>query len=214
MKPTPWFRLLVFVLCLFPFFRLIWGLWADNLGANPVEFITTTTGSWALNFLMITLAVTPVRKLLGFASLIKFRRMFGLLAFAYAAVHFMTYVLLDHFFDFGAILEDVIKRPFITVGFTSFVLLIPLAVTSSRRMIQKLGGRRWQWLHRLVYLCGIGGVVHYLWLVKADRREPLIYAAILTVLLGYRLVSGLVAAWQNRTRNVAYNRVGSTLSRS
>ena len=158
-----------------------------NLGANPIEFITRALGDWILIFLMITLAVTPLRRLTGWNWLIKLRRMLGLYAFFYAALHFLTYIWLDQFFDLGDIVNDVIKRPFITVGFLAFVTLIPLAVTSTNAMVRRLGGKRWQGLHRLVYAIAVFGVVHYWWLVKKDIREPVLYAVILGLLLGIRL---------------------------
>ena len=177
----------VFLSSLYPLIRLAWLAANDSLGANPIEFITRSTGTWTLVFLMLTLAITPLRRILSFPDLIKFRRMLGLFAFFYASLHFTTYFWLDQFFDLMGILLDVMKRPFITVGFLSFVLMVPLALTSTSGMIRRLGGRRWQWLHRLVYPVAVGGVIHYLWLVKADLREPLIYAAVLALLLGFRM---------------------------
>jgi len=176
-----------FLACLIPLGLLGWDAYTDNLGANPIEVITRSTGSWTLIFLLITLSVTPLRRISGRQWLIKLRRMLGLFAFFYVSLHFTTYIWLDQFFDFAGMIKDIAKRPFITVGFSSFVLLIPLALTSSAVMIRRLG-RRWQQLHRLVYITAIGGVVHFLWLVKADIRRPLIYGAILTLLLGYRLL--------------------------
>jgi sulfoxide reductase heme-binding subunit YedZ len=181
----------VFLLCLVPITRLVWGLVADTLGANPIDAITDTTGTWTLRFLAITLAVTPVRKITGFHELIRFRRMFGLFAFFHGTLHFFTYVWLDQFFDFSEIVRDVGMRPFITAGFTAFVLMIPLALTSTSAMIRRLGGRRWQMLHRLVYLSAIAGVVHYWWLVKADLQRPQIYATIIGLLLLFRIVASV-----------------------
>jgi sulfoxide reductase heme-binding subunit YedZ len=181
----------VFLACLIPLARLGWLGYADRLGANPIEFVTRSLGTWALTFLLITLAVTPLRKLGGWQWLIKLRRMLGLFAFFYACLHFLTWVWLDQFFDLHDIYKDVLKRPFITVGFASFLLLIPLALTSTNAMVRRLGGKRWQRLHRLVYLIAIGGVVHYWWLVKKDITQPAIYAAILAVLLGYRALAAL-----------------------
>ena len=178
----------VFLTCLAPLGLLAWGAFMQDLGANPIEKITHTTGDWTLRFLLITLSITPARKLLGLPALIKFRRMFGLYAFFYGCLHFLTYVWLDKFFDLHEMIKDIEKRKFITVGFTAFVLLIPLAFTSTAGWIRRLGGRRWQMLHRLIYVSAICGVIHYLWLVKADILKPMEYAAILTVLLGYRLV--------------------------
>lgn len=182
-----------FVLSSVPFLLLAlrgWNSWRGqpyNLGANPIEFITRDLGDWTLIFLMITLAVTPARRLSGWPWLIKLRRMLGLFAFFYVGLHFLTYIWLDQFFDLQDIVKDVIKRPFITVGFLAFLGLIPLAVTSTNAMVKRLGGKRWQALHRLVYAIATLGVVHYWWLVKKDIREPLLYAFILGVLLGIRL---------------------------
>lgn len=159
----------------------------NDLGANPVETINRYTGDWVLRFLLITLAVTPLRKIFGWNDLLRYRRMLGLFAFFYAVLHFLSYVWLDQFFVWGDIVKDVVKRPYITVGFTSFLMLIPLAATSTKAMIRRLGAKRWQRLHRLVYLAGIGGVVHFMWLVKSDIREPFLYAVILALLLGFRL---------------------------
>ncbi len=187
--------MVVFLLCLIPMVRLGWNAYANNLGANPIEVITRSTGTWTLVFLLIVLSVSPLRRLSGAHWLIRLRRMLGLFAFFHACLHFVTYIWLDQFFEFMEMMRDVIKRPFITVGFISFVLLIPLALTSTSGMIRRLGGRRWQLLHRLVYLTAIGGVIHYLWLVKADQREPLIYGSVLTVLLGYRIVVTWGGKW-------------------
>jgi sulfoxide reductase heme-binding subunit YedZ len=182
---------LVFLACLLPLGNLAWKGLRDELGANPIEVITHSTGLWTLIFLLLTLTVTPARKLLGLPELIRFRRMLGLFAFFYVCLHFVTYIWLDKFFDLHDMAKDVVKRPFITVGFTGFVLLIPLAVTSTRKMIQRLGGKRWQWLHRLIYLSAIAGVVHFYWLVKRDETLPLTYGGILVVLLGYRVIARL-----------------------
>lgn len=180
-------KIAVFLACLVPLGLLAWGAYTQNLGANPIEKITHSTGDWTLRFLLITLSITPLRKLLALPSLIRFRRMFGLFAFFYGCLHFLTYIWLDKFFNLHDMLADVAKRKFITVGFTAFVLLIPLAITSTSGWIRRLGGKRWQRLHRLIYVSAICGVIHYLWLVKADIRKPLEYGAILTILLGYRL---------------------------
>jgi sulfoxide reductase heme-binding subunit YedZ len=177
----------VFLACLVPFAWLVWRVVNDDLGTNPIETLNRFTGDWTLRFLLITLAVTPLRRISGWHQLIRLRRMFGLFAFFYATVHFLTYALIDQYFDFPAIVQDVAKRPFITVGFACFLLLIPLAATSTNSMVRRLGGRRWQRLHRLVYVIAAGGVIHFLWLVKSDIREPALYAAILAALLGYRL---------------------------
>jgi methionine sulfoxide reductase heme-binding subunit len=189
-------KVAVFLACLIPLAVLMGkffgptptdlSTWGVGLGANPIEKITRATGDWTLRFLLITLAVTPLRKLLSMPALIKFRRMFGLFAFFYACLHFITYIWLDKFFNLHEMLADVAKRKFITVGFTAFILLIPLALTSTAGSIRRLGGKRWQALHRLIYVSAIAGVIHYLWLVKKDTRKPLMYGAILAVLLLYR----------------------------
>lgn len=191
----------VFVAGLAPFLYLVWRAVAGELSANPIEDVTLTTGRWTLRLLMITLAVTPLRRLTGWQAAIRFRRMLGLFAFFYGTLHFLTYIVLDQFFALEFILADIAKRPYITAGFTAFVLLIPLALTSTAGMIRRLGGRRWALLHRLVYLSAVGGVVHYLWKVKADTRDPLAYAAVLAVLLGARL--WLVVARRLRTAAAA-----------
>src|SRR6266446_7171418 len=193
-----WIKVGVFVVCLLPFAVLLWkffgatprdmSTWGVGLGANPIEKITHTTGDWTIRFLLITLSITPLRKLLSVPALIKFRRMLGLFAFFYACLHFTTYIWLDKFFNLHEMLVDVAKRKFITLGFTAFVLLIPLAATSTTGWIRRLGGKRWQALHRLIYFSAIAGVIHYVWLVKADIRKPLQYAFVLGILLTYRLV--------------------------
>lgn len=183
-----WLKIGVFVLACYPLLRLIWLGVADGLGTNPIEFITRSTGTWTLVGLMLTLTVTPLRQLTGWNNLIRVRRMLGLFSFFYACLHFITYIWLDQFFDVAAIIKDVYKRPFITVGFSAFVLLIPLAVTSTHNMIRRLGGKRWQMLHRLVYVIAALGVLHYVWLVKKDLTQPLIYAAVLSLLLGWRVL--------------------------
>ena len=208
MKHFIWIKSAAFIASLIPLGLLGLDAYNDNLGANPIELITRFFGKWTLIFLLITLSVTPLRKLSGWNSVIKFRRMLGLFAFFYAALHFTTYIWLDQFFDLREIVKDVMKRPFITVGFASFVMLIPLAATSNRAMIVRLG-KRWQRLHRAIYLIATGGVIHFLWLVKADTSQPLLFGAILTVLLGYRLVTGwgLKAAVRlsSRARSLVHN---------
>jgi len=187
-KTLGWVKAIIFLLALIPFIRLVIGGITDGLGANPIEKITRSTGYWTLTLIMVTLAITPLRKLTGWHWLTRTRRMLGLFAFFYVCLHFLTYLVLDQFFDWDSIIKDIIKRPYITVGFPSFLLLIPLAVTSNNAMIKKLGGKRWRWLHRLVYAVAVGGVVHYWWLVKKDLTNPVIFAAVLAVLLGFRLV--------------------------
>ena len=159
----------------------------DALGANPIEAINRELGDWALRFLLLTLAVTPLRQLTGRHELVRLRRMLGLFAFFYATLHVASYAGLDQQFNWDEIVKDIIKRPFITVGFVSFVLLLPLAATSTNAMVRRLGGRRWRNLHRLVYVIGAGAVLHFFWMVKSDIREPLVYAVLLALLLGYRL---------------------------
>ena len=183
---SSWLKPLVFVLCLIPLGQLAYGAYIGDLGVNPIEFITRFTGSWTLIILIASLAVTPVRRITGWNELIKFRRMLGLFAFFYALLHFSIYLVLDHFFDFQAIGKDILKRPYVTAGFTAFVVMIPLAITSTAAMIRRLG-KRWQQLHRLVYVAAIAGVIHFYWLVKADISRPVQYGAVLVLLLGYRL---------------------------
>ena len=177
-------KVAVFLLALVP---LAW-LATHRLGPNPIETITHTTGDWTLRFLVLTLAVTPLRKLLGLPELIRYRRMLGLFAFFYGTLHFMTYLWLDKFFDAAEIVKDVGKRPFIAAGFTGFVLLIPLALTSTAASIRRLGGQRWRRLHRLVYVSALAGVAHYYRLVKSDIRGPLVYIALIAALLLWRIV--------------------------
>jgi sulfoxide reductase heme-binding subunit YedZ len=179
-------KTLVFVLALLPLAYYGWGAWQDTLGANPVEAVTRGMGTWTLNFLLITLAVTPLRKLTGWHAALRLRRMLGLFTFFYAALHLTSYLWFDQFFAWGEIARDILERPFITVGMAAFVLLVPLAATSSNFAIRRLGGRRWQALHRTVYAIAILAVLHYGWLVKADQSQPLLYGGILLVLLGLR----------------------------
>ena len=177
----------MFVVSLLPLVRLVAGAFTDALGTNPLELITRSTGTWTLVFLCITLALTPARKLSGWHWLARYRRMFGLFAFFYVACHFTTFVWFDHFFDVAAIWKDVLKRPFVTVGFAALLLLVPLAITSTNGMTRRLGARRWQALHRSVYLIAILGVLHYWWLVKRDLTQPALYALVVATLLGLRL---------------------------
>jgi len=179
-------KLVLFPAALIPLARLGWKALHDGLGANPIEVITHSTGDWTLILILTTLAVTPLRRLTRQYWLIGVRRMIGLFAFFYATLHFLTYIWLDKFFDFHEMLKDIAKRPFITVGFSAFVLLIPLALTSTKGSIRRLG-KNWQRLHRLIYLTGILGVIHYWWLVKADIRKPREYAIVLAILLLYRI---------------------------
>lgn len=179
---------LLFAACLLPLGYYAQGLWQDSLGANPIEVVTRGLGTWTLNFLLITLTVTPLRRLSGWNWLLRLRRMLGLFTFFYASLHLTTYVWFDQFFDWMAIAKDIVKRPFITAGMVAFLLLIPLAATSSNAAIRRLGGRRWQALHRAVYPIAMIAVLHFWWLVKADTSQPAIYGAILVVLLGMRVL--------------------------
>ena len=180
---------ILFVLALLPFLRLVTFVFLDKLGANPVEFITRNTGDWTLYFLCMTLAITPARKLFHLPWLLRMRRMLGLYVFFYACLHFLTFLWFDHFFDLEEMWRDVLKRPFITVGFIAFVLLIPLAATSTNGMIKRLGGKRWQWLHKLVYVISILGVLHYFWMKsgKHDFSQPVLFGVIVALLLMMRL---------------------------
>jgi sulfoxide reductase heme-binding subunit YedZ len=187
-----WTKVAIFLFCLVPLGVLVWCALTANLGANPVEFIQHATGDWTLRFLVFTLSITPLRKLLKLPDLVRFRRMLGLFAFFYACLHFLTYLGPDQSFDLAAIWRDVAKRPFITVGFTAFVLLIPLAITSTKGWIRRLGGRRWQMLHRAIYISAICGVIHYYWLVKSAVLRPLAYAALVAVLLLWRIGDWLI----------------------
>jgi sulfoxide reductase heme-binding subunit YedZ len=187
-KQIKWIKAALFVACLIPLALLAWRGAHNGLGANPIEYITRSTGWWTLSFLLTTLLVTPLRLVTGWNWLLRLRRMLGLYAFFYASLHFTTYIWLDQFFDWSSVVKDVIKRPFITVGFTAFVLLLPLAATSTNAMVRRLGARRWQLLHRLVYAIAMCGVIHFWWLVKKDITEPLVFAALLAVLLGARVL--------------------------
>lgn len=213
MTPRTWQRRLlkpgVFLACLLPLAALAWNAATHNLGANPIDAITDQTGIWTLRFVLITLAVTPVRRLTGWNRVIQLRRMLGLFAFFYGALHFVTYIWLDQFFLWEEMRVDVMTRPFITVGFLSFVLLIPLAITSTTKMIKRLGGKWWQCLHRLVYGIAIGGVVHYLWLVKADVQPPLIYGGLVAILLGYRVW----VAYERRAQPLPLSRRQAAMSK-
>ena len=177
----------IFVLALVPLALLVWNALHDGLGANPVEAITFETGKWGLRFVLITLCVTPLRRITGWQVLVRLRRMLGLFAFFYICLHFLIYLVLDAFFDLRYILDDITDRTYITLGFTSFLLLIALATTSTDAMVRRLGGRRWRRLHKLAYVAAAGGVLHFLWLVKADLREPLIYLGILLLLFLARI---------------------------
>jgi len=199
---SKWTKVAVFLLCLVPFGELVWRIVKSELGANPVEFIQHATGDWTLRFLVFTLCITPFRKLFKLPDLIRFRRMLGLFAFFYVCLHFLTYLGPDQSFDLSAMWKDVAKRPFITVGFLGFVLLIPMAITSTAGWIRRLGGKRWQMLHRAIYVSAVAGVIHFYWLVKSDVRKPLFYGALVAILLLWRLGS-----WFSRRRSQAPVRV-------
>jgi sulfoxide reductase heme-binding subunit YedZ len=191
-------KVTVFLLCLGPVAVLTWKAFHDLLGANPIDVITRTTGRWTLTFLLITLGITPVRRLTGMPWMIRFRRMLGLYAFFYGCLHLTTYLWLDKFFDVHEMLNDILKRRFITAGMTAWLLMLPLALTSTTGWIRRLGGKRWQKLHRLIYFSASAGVIHFIWLVKADLQKPLTYGAILAVLLAYRALMWATAKAKSR----------------
>lgn len=186
-RPLPALKPVVFIACLGPLAWLVWQALFGYLGVNPIETLNRFLGDWALRFLLIALAVTPLRQITGWTQLATLRRMLGLFAFFYVCLHLSSYVGLDLFFDWRALGRDILKRNYITLGMTAFMLLAPLALTSTNAMIRRLGGRRWRLLHKLVYPAGILAVMHYWMMVKADIRQPMLYAAVLAVLLGYRL---------------------------
>jgi len=202
---SKWTKVVVFLLCLIPFADLLWRLIRNDLGINPVETLQHGTGDWTIRFIVFTLCITPFRKLLNLPELIRFRRMLGLFAFFYVCLHFLTYLGPDQSFDVSGMWKDVAKRPFITVGFAAFVSLIPLAITSTAGWIRRIGGKRWQQLHRLIYFAAVCGVVHYYWLVKSDVRKPLFYGALVGILLLFRLVD-----WLFKRRSPAPLRVASS----
>jgi sulfoxide reductase heme-binding subunit YedZ len=204
---SKWTKAAVFVLCLVPLADLVYRGFNARLSANPVEFVQHFTGDWTLRFLLITLSITPLRKLLNLPELIRFRRMLGLFAFFYVCLHFLTYIGPDQSFSLTGMWKDVEKRRYITVGFLGFLLLIPLAITSTKDWIRRLGGRRWQMLHRSIYVAAVCGVIHYYWLVKSDVREPVTYAAILAVLLLWR-----VATWFLNHRGTLAPAAAKTMS--
>lgn len=191
----------MFILCLVPLFLVVLRAFQGNLTANPVEFLQHFTGDWTLRFLIFCLAITPLRKLLNLPDLIRFRRMLGLFAFFYVCLHFLTYIGPDQSFDLSGMWKDVQKRRFITVGFLAFVLLIPLAITSTKGWIRRLGGRRWQLLHRSIYVAAVCGVVHYYWLVKSDVRKPVFYGFLVAILLLWRLATWFLK--RNRSATAA-----------
>jgi sulfoxide reductase heme-binding subunit YedZ len=198
---------LLFILALLPFGWLLWQLYyavqglPNGLGANPFSASNFFTGKWALRFLLLTLAITPARQLTGWNDFGRLRRMFGLFAFFYALMHLTSYVVIDHFFDWHTIWKDILKRLYITLGMTALLILLPLAITSTNRMVRRLGPKNWQNLHRMVYVAAILAVIHFYLLVKADVREPLLYIAILACLLGYRLMKARF--WQKKSQAMA-----------
>jgi methionine sulfoxide reductase heme-binding subunit len=200
---SKWTKVPIFLLCLVPLGVLVWQGFHDNLTADPIAYLTHKTGDWTLRFLVITLAITPLRKLLRMPQLIRFRRMMGLFAFFYVCLHFSIWIGLDHFFNWPEMWKDVLKRRFITVGFTGFLLLIPLAITSTAGWIRRLGGRRWQMLHRLIYVTAVLGVIHYYWLVKSDVRKPLFYGFLVGILLAWRLGSWLIGKRRRSASEIA-----------
>jgi len=204
---SKWAKACVFVLCLVPFLALVERALHGRVGANPVEFLQHATGDWTLRFLVFTLSVPPLRKLLHLPELIRFRRMLGLFAFFYVCLHFLTYIGPDQSFHLAGMWQDVAKRRFITVGFLGFVLLIPLALTSTAGWIRRLGGKRWQALHRAVYVSAVCGVIHYYWLVKSDVRKPLFYGALVAILLLWRLGDWLIKRGKQAPAQVAAARV-------
>ncbi|HET6978136.1 MAG TPA: protein-methionine-sulfoxide reductase heme-binding subunit MsrQ [Pyrinomonadaceae bacterium] len=192
MADVPFFKVVVFVNALIPLVLMLWDLYTKRVGPNPLDFVTKTTGMLTLIFLSLTVAITPLRKIFGVNSLVKVRRMLGLFAFFYGALHLLTYIWFDRQFKVFSVVQDVAKRPFILFGMLAFVLMVPLAITSTNKMVKRLGGKRWAALHRLVYLSAIAGVVHFWMLVKSDIRLPLTFGFILLFLLGYRLLAKYV----------------------
>ena len=190
---SKWTKAAAFLLCVVPFGMLCWRGYHGDLGANPIEYVTRATGDWTLRFLLITLAVTPLRKTFNMAPLIKFRRMLGLFAFFYGVLHLTTYVWFDKFFDVNEMWKDIMLRRFITMGALSFLLMLPLALTSTAGWVRRLGGKNWQRLHRAIYFSALAGVIHYIWLVKSDLRMPLTYGAILAALMLWRVVLWFLA---------------------
>src|SRR5260370_22256517 len=187
MRDIRFAKLVLLVNSLVPLTLLLWDWYRKQVGANPLEFITRTTGMLTLVFLLISLAVTPLRRTTGLNWLVRFRRMLGLFAFFYGSLHLFTYVAFDRFFHLTTVPGDVLKRPFIAIGMTAFFFMVPLAITSTDKMVKRLGGKRWMRLHRIVYLSGVLGVLHYYMLVKSDVRLPLTFAFLLAVLLGFRI---------------------------
>jgi methionine sulfoxide reductase heme-binding subunit len=187
-------KLVIFINSLIPLALLLWDVYRKQVGPNPLDFATKTTGMLTLIFLSLTVAVTPLRKIFGINALVKYRRMLGLFAFFYGALHLLTYVWFDRLFNLKSVGQDVVRRPFILVGMTAFFLMVPLAITSTNKMVKRLGGKRWARLHRLVYIAAVAGVVHFWMLVKSDTRLPLTFAFVVLFLLGYRLLAKYLPA--------------------
>ena len=187
-------KLVIFINSLVPLALLLWDVYSKQVGPNPLDFATKTTGMLTLIFLSLTVAVTPLRKIFGINSLVKYRRMIGLFAFFYGSLHLLTYVWFDRLFNLKSVGQDVVRRPFILVGMTAFLLMVPLAITSTNKMVKRLGGKRWARLHRLVYVAAVAGVVHFWMLVKSDTRLPLTFAFVVLFLLGYRLLAKYLPA--------------------
>lgn len=202
MKDTRFAKLVLFVNGIVPLTLLLWDVYRKQVGANPLEFVTRTTGMLTLVFLLISLAVSPMRRITGMNWLVRFRRMLGLFAFFYGSLHLMTYVAFDRFFHLTTIPGDVVKRPFIAIGMTAFFLMLPLAITSTDKMVKRLGGKRWALLHRIVYLSGVLGVLHYYMLVKSDVRLPLTFAFLLALLLGFRVLSRYYSSQPRATGSI------------
>ena len=202
-----WTKAVLFLVCLVPFGALVWRFEHQDLGANPVEFITHATGDWIIRFLLLTLCITPLRKLLNLPPLARYRRMFGLFAFFYGCLHFLTWFWFDKQFDFTEMGKDIVKRRFILMGMTALTLMVPLAITSTAGWVRRLGFMRWQRLHRLVYFSALAGAIHYLWLVKSDIRLPLMYLGIWCVLMLYRVID-----WKRAKPRVARATTPSTAS--
>ena len=196
MTDVRFFKVAVFVNALVPLVLLLVDLYRKQVGPNPLDFVTKTTGMLTLIFLSLTVAVTPLRKIFGINSLVKVRRMLGLFAFFYGSLHLLTYIWFDRLFNLLSVGQDVVKRPFILAGMTAFLLMVPLAITSTNKMVKRLGGKRWARLHSLVYLAAIAGVVHFWMLVKSDTHLPLTFGFILLFLLGYRLLVKYMPAQQ------------------
>lgn len=197
---SKWTKVMLFLFCLSPLAILFWFGYQQDLTANPLEYITHYTGDWTIRFIMIALAVTPLRVIFNRPALTRFRRMLGLFAFFYGSLHLLTWVWFDRQFQLAGMWEDIAMRPYITVGTAGFLAMVPLAITSTAGWVRRLGFRRWQRIHRLIYFTGVAAVIHYLWLVKSDIRSPLMYGAILAILLGFR-----IAVWLKKRFKVVHN---------